>query len=151
MKKLSVILAAISFLTSCTKESTDEFIQNTNITFGFQIAGVPVVLSFGNGATGLYYPQSGYGSYVYGGNSTNMTARYVMSSPVNSEAVAVFDRTGLPIGTVRCDQGVGSNTNQIFLSLKNWFVQHPNTPCIVLVRWDPRPFTTGRWEGTIVG
>lgn len=151
MKKLLSILTAIFFLTSCSKEDVQNVLDNSNITFGFQIAGVPVVLSLGNGGTGLYYPQSGYSSYIYGGNSTNMTACYVVSSPVNSESVPVFDQRGLPIGTVRCDQGVGSNTNQIFLSLKNWFVQHPGTPCIVLVRWDPRPFTNGRWEGTIVG
>mgnify|MGYP003423182082 CR=1 FL=1 len=152
MKKLltlAVIIVTISS-TSCTKEAREEILANSNITVGFQIAGVPITLSLGGGS-GMYYDRPAYDGYVYGSNYSSMTGCYVISKPGNGEAINVYDKFGRQIGTVRCDQGVGSQTGVLYDALRAWFDNH-TTPCFVQVKWDPIPFTHGgMWSGTIVG
>lgn len=147
IKTLFVALTAFVF-TSCTKEDVNNIIANNSVTVGFQVAGIPIQLTFGG--SGNYYSYSDYGSYVYNPSYTAVTACYVTSKPFNPESIDVYDKNGKQIGTVRCDQGVGSQTGVLFGLLQNWFSNHTGA-CLVKVKWDPQPFTNGAWEGTIVG
>lgn len=151
MKNLFFAAIAALVLTSCSKTEVKEVLNNISVTIGFQVAGVWVELGVNNGG-GYYYDQQYYGSYVYGNNiNTETTICYVLTKPYNSELIPVFDKYNRQIGTARCDMGVGSQTNQLWLSLQNWFDIPPGGKCAVLVSWPVTPFThNGPWTGTII-
>ncbi len=149
IKNLLAILATIS-ITSCGEKIDIGVDANANI--GFQVAGVYVEVSLGNGS-GYYYDQNAYQSYVWGPSGSaprnNITVVYIFSKPLDQTAIAVFDQNGRPIGRASCTSGTWQQMNQMFLFLQNW--NYNLKPCKVLVEWDPRPFTYGEWSGKIIG
>lgn len=146
IKFLSFAIVALLFFTSCSTEEGASV--DANITFGFQIDGVYVSLSYGNGG-GYYYPQSAYDNYVPTNNGdVNTTVCYILSAPLNPTAIAVFDYEGNCLGTVSLAYGNWQQENNFFQFLQNW--NYNNQPCAVLVQWDPK-FTNGPWSGHIIG
>jgi hypothetical protein len=155
--KTLVLLTIVTISSvSCTKEALMDVANQVDVVVGFQVAGQPIELSLNAGTIlNAYYDRKAYDNYVYSNGSTTanqaITGVYINSKPTNSESIAVFDKNGNQIGVVRCDQGVGSQTNVLFNSLRSWFDTHTGS-CKVQIKWDPIPFTRGGlWSGTIVG
>lgn len=158
IKLFSVVILSFFFLTSCTKDEmkdvVNQTLQNSSISVGFEVAGVPVQLSLGGG-TGMYYDQQYYNSYQcpssgsnYYDNNTNVTVCYIVSKPFSQTAIVVFDKNGHAIATVSSVNGNWQQDNAFFLQLQNW--NYSNGPCAVLVQWDPK-WTSGPWSGKIIG
>ena len=86
------------------------------------------------------YPM--YGQYFSNPMSGQVSVAYIMSQPMNQNAIQVFDSQGNPMGVVNCVTGDWRECNRLYDYIRHWNYSHP---FVVLVRW------TGFGEGDIIG
>lgn len=142
MKRIKTILVSVIVMftlvatTSCQKGD----LPRIGGVVSAQVGPIRITLGFG-----------GYGNYYdpyYMPAGVNTSVAYIMSVPMNQNAISVSDQSGRPMGTVDCVTGYWQDTNAMFRFLRNW--DYSKGPCPVLVRWNQR-YTYASWDGYIVG
>lgn len=139
---LVMAIMVVTSFTSCKKQDLNELAPN----------GVSVQTGNGGISIQLYWGNGGYGYYWGWGNipaNVNTSVAYVISPPLGSANIAVYDQKSNQMGSVDFGPMQWQTANNFLLFLQKWDYAHRG-PCPVLVKWNTR-YTSAPWDGNIIG